>query len=180
MILKVETKGYLDLKDGRVDITDPCYNKDVWCRMNAVKVRPGIYRCRYYMGVSFEEEDRKLCVESKMSPDMIKYMESDCSRRCFVTEIQLKGRSFQLNSNKWKLLGKICVDAGMAGFFTDKPDFNDEQWDDLWSYIKGQEPSCAYLKPELGFWTESGYGDGTYEVYAIEEDGEIIALKIEF
>lgn len=28
MVLKVKTKGYLDLKDGRVDITDPCYNKD--------------------------------------------------------------------------------------------------------------------------------------------------------
>lgn len=180
MVLKVKTKGYLDLKDGRVDITDPCYNKDVWCRMNAVKVRPGIYRCRYYMGFSFEEDDKKLCKESEMSPEMIKKMESDCSRRCFVAEIQLKGRSFQLNSRNWKSIGKICVDAGMAGFFIDKPDFNDEQWDDFYSYIIGQKSSCAYLKPELGFWTESGYGDGTYEVYAIKENGEIIALKIEF
>ena len=26
---------------GSVDITDPCYNRDVWCRMTDVKIRNG-------------------------------------------------------------------------------------------------------------------------------------------
>ena len=32
--------GVMDFH-GSVDITDPCYNKDVWCRMNNVKISEG-------------------------------------------------------------------------------------------------------------------------------------------
>lgn len=28
---------------GSVDITDPCYDRDVWCRMADVKIRNGVY-----------------------------------------------------------------------------------------------------------------------------------------
>lgn len=34
--------GVMDFH-GSVDITDPCYNKDVWCRMNNVKISEGEY-----------------------------------------------------------------------------------------------------------------------------------------
>lgn len=30
---------------GSVDITDPCYNRNVWCRMTDVKIRKGVYTC---------------------------------------------------------------------------------------------------------------------------------------
>ena len=30
---------------GSVDITDPCYDRDVWCRMTDVKIRKGVYTC---------------------------------------------------------------------------------------------------------------------------------------
>lgn len=33
--------------EGVVDITDPCYDKDVWCRMNA-EVKSGTYDCRVW------------------------------------------------------------------------------------------------------------------------------------
>ena len=26
--------GNLDIPNGKVDITDPCYDRDVWCRIN--------------------------------------------------------------------------------------------------------------------------------------------------
>ena len=28
-----------------IDVTDPCYDDDVWCRLNDVKIVPGTYRC---------------------------------------------------------------------------------------------------------------------------------------
>lgn len=28
-----------------VDITDPCYDRDVWCRMNKVSIKQGSYTC---------------------------------------------------------------------------------------------------------------------------------------
>ena len=33
--------------EGLIDITDPCYDKDVWCRMNAT-VKAGTYECRVW------------------------------------------------------------------------------------------------------------------------------------
>ena len=33
---------------GSVDITDPCYDKDVWCRMNDVKISDGEYTCNVW------------------------------------------------------------------------------------------------------------------------------------
>ena len=32
-----------------VDITDPCYDRDTWCRMNGVKIKPGNYKCIVWM-----------------------------------------------------------------------------------------------------------------------------------
>ena len=37
----------IGIKDfcGSVDITDPCYDQGVWCRMNSVPIKPGKYTC---------------------------------------------------------------------------------------------------------------------------------------
>ena len=39
--------GVMDFH-GSVDITDPCYDKDVWCRMNDVKISDGEYTCNVW------------------------------------------------------------------------------------------------------------------------------------
>ena len=36
--------GVMDFH-GSVDITDPCYDRDTWCRMNDVKIKEGDYTC---------------------------------------------------------------------------------------------------------------------------------------
>ena len=38
-----------------VDITDPCYDRDVWCRMNKVSIKQGSYTC-----VVWSEDGRKV------------------------------------------------------------------------------------------------------------------------
>ena len=40
--------GVMDFH-GSVDITDPCYDKDVWCRMNDVKISDGEYACYVWL-----------------------------------------------------------------------------------------------------------------------------------
>ena len=42
--MKRKKIGTMDFH-GSVDITDPCYNRDVWCRMTDVKIRKGVYTC---------------------------------------------------------------------------------------------------------------------------------------
>jgi len=186
MTVKQYNKGYVKISNGKVDITDPCYNKDVWCRMNDVSIKPGEYRCRYYMGADLEfadiTETKKFAKEygwdeTKAIADELK----DIQGRCFVIELQLKGRSFQLHSPKWEEIGNIGVDAGLAGFFWNKPDFSDDEWDEFCNKMDfSLNATPVYLDDDMGFWCQSGYGDGCYNVYAIKENNEIIALKICF
>lgn len=41
--LKKQVRGTFTFDKGIVSVTDPCYNDDIWCRMNNVKIIPGKY-----------------------------------------------------------------------------------------------------------------------------------------
>ena len=74
-------------------------------------------------------------------------------------------------------IGIIGVDAGLAGFFTDKPDYSDEQWMELCNNLGTED---VWIRPE-GFFSSSGYGDGSYPVLAAKDPkGEIFALEVRF
>lgn len=75
-----------------------------------------------------------------------------------------------------KEIGSIGVDAGLAGFFHNKPDYSDEEWSAFCDRISRGD---AWLT-EDGFYSSSGYGDGGYGVFAYQQDDEIAALEIRF
>lgn len=75
-----------------------------------------------------------------------------------------------------KEIGSIGVDAGLAGFFHSKPDYDYEAWNAFCDRIRHGD---AWIT-EDGFYSSSGYGDGGYGVYAQEQNGEIVALEIRF
>lgn len=146
--------GILEVPKGKVDITDPCYNRDVWCRMNQVKIKAGSYEC---------------------------YACEDTSeRRIAVCGIRIKNYPEYFSSDMEKI-GNIGVDAGLAGFFPNKPDYDkDGAWGKLCAneFSKSWPTVCLY---EDGFCTSSGWGDGGYNVYAAKDQaGEIFALEIRF
>lgn len=180
--------NYLRLENN-VDITDPCYDRDVWCRMTVTNMKPGDYRCSYYLGAGLDEagiaeakesyrQIKSKCYIKRTEAEYIADWEEDIKGRCFIIEIQLKGRHFDIDSRQWTEIGNIGVDAGLAGFFPDKPDFNDNEWTDFCSRMP--IGAWTFFEEGLGFWSRSGYGDGSYDVYAIEEEGKTIALKICF
>lgn len=170
MKLKANAVGTINILSGRVDITDPCYDKDAWCR-HSVDVVPGVYDCFACTG------------------------EEPCfGERVWESLIILRGTHL-FSDVGWKKLFTIGVDAGMAGFFENKPDFNREEWSEFCAWMR----DTSKLKTEgyefrdremdafirkfdtgYGFWTGSGCGDGCYPVYGIKRDGKIIALKICF
>lgn len=82
-----------------IDITDPCYDKDISCRMS-VPVRAGIYNCMISV--------------------------SDGSRRINTIGIFLEAEDVVAAARKQ--IGSIGVDSGLAGFFNNKPDYTREQW----------------------------------------------------
>lgn len=153
---KIGTKYF----EGTVDITDPCYDKDVWCRMTA-EVKSGEYDC-----LIWRHTDKVWCRTDKL--EQIKDV------RVGVIGIYLNGIIPPQRSMEH--IGDIGVDAGLAGFFMNKPDYNDDEWMVFCDSIRDGD---AWIKDE-GFFSSSGYGDGCYPVYASKIDNEIIALEIRF
>lgn len=123
----------------KVDITDPCYNKDVWCRMTT-DCEPGEYKG--YVEVSDE---------------------GDWGMRVASVSI-FKGNKIW-GIEEMEHIGNIGVDAGLAGFFNDKPDFSDKEWYDFCDKIENGHAWNLYN----GIFSSSGYGDGGYNVYANKE-----------
>ena len=150
--------GVMDFH-GSVDITDPCYDKDVWCRMDAVKLKEGDYACMVWYHTdkgTFEDG----------TPYSYK--------RVGIIGIYLDGHIPR--AKDMEEIGSIGVDAGLAGFFHNKPDYDDDAWS---AFCDGIQNGDAWLT-EDGFYSTSGIGDGCYGVFAYKQDGEIIALEIRF
>lgn len=143
-----EKVGTLTLND-KVDITDPCYDKDVWYRHTS-ECAPGEYTG--YVEMTDE---------------------GDWGKRVAAIIITRNDKPFEVA--RMEYIANIGVDAGMAGFFRDKPDYPDDEWmkflvesgvfktNEEFDYSKH-----AYEIP-YGIFSSSGYGDGGYDVYATKE-----------
>lgn len=140
----------------KIDITDPCYSRDTWCRMNDVKIESGEYQC--WVGILSDAET------------------NGWGER--VAQIGI--RSLDVDADlRYRKIGNIGVDAALAGFFNEKPDYTEEQWDEICEMVLGNEGVRAWMT-EDGFFSNSGYGDGSYDVYAAKVNRKIVALYIEF
>ena len=96
---------------GSVDITDPCYDRDVWCSMTDVKIRKGVYTC-----IAWHHKDKGTFDNG----------EPYCYDVIGIIGIYLDG---VIPCQKdMKEIGSIGVDAGLAGFFHNKPDYTDGEW----------------------------------------------------
>lgn len=168
---KILTVGTVDFH-GSVDITDPCYNRTVWCRMNDVKIAEGAYICEVHVSKHW----------IAMPTD-----NPNITRRAYydrIDEIAIyRADDFITNHRdtvreQMVCIGEIGVDAGLAGFFHNKPDYNDEEWALFCNQLNRKD---FYIN-EDGFFATSGDGDGSYNVYAYNDPttGEVTALKIDF
>lgn len=164
--------GKFNVTDGIIDITDPCYEKDTWCAMFDVKIKPGTYYC-YIDMVNFpslytEENNNEIkrIEDERIMTLTIKHEE-------FI-EKPLK-RWININTN-------ICVDAGLCGFYNHKPNFEKENdWLAFCNNLKtvdGKFATCD-LRP-YGITVSSGFGDGCYSAYKSTKENEIIALQLRF
>lgn len=150
--------GVMDFH-GSVDITDPCYDKDVWCRMNNVKISEGEYACYVWRHT-----------------DKGKYEDGTPYSYLLVGAIGIYRNGDIPRQKDMEEIGSIGVDAGLAGFFHNKPDYSDEEWGRFCDRVRNGD---AWLI-EDGFYSSSGYGDGCYGVYAYKQDGAITALELRF
>lgn len=153
-------KGEIEFKKNKIDVTDPCYDSDVWCRKE-VFITPGMY----IYTVKIEQEQNHEIVSQ--------------------VKIQLKNAKSTVRS--FRVVGTIGVDAGLAGFFEEKPDYDDEAWKkvvDMVLACKGP----AVIKTDKqsafgcnGIVVSSGFGDGVYCVREIVGAyGKRLGYRIDF
>ena len=153
MKLSKKVVGWHDFH-GSVDITDPCYDKDVWCRKNDIKIADGNYLCVIWIYRKRGKHPEE-CVS--------------------IIGIYLDGNIPE--QSDMQSIGEVGVDAGLAGFFHNKPDYNDAEWSEFCDKIRDGD----YWLTDEGFWSTSGHGDGCYPVFASEdEQGVINTLEIRF
>lgn len=131
----------------QVDITDPCYDKDTWCRMTT-ECQPGTYAG--YVEISDEGE---------------------WGQR--VSTIAIYKDGYYVSLEDMERIGNIGVDAGLAGFFNNKPDYPDDEWTKFLTENgvigKEHDSNKDYYLVDYGVFSGSGYGDGGYDVYANKE-----------
>lgn len=144
----MEYVGKIELGN-KVDITDPCYDKGTWCRMT-VDCEPGEYK-----GYVEKVDEGKLGIS--------------------IASVSIFKGDKIWSIEEMECIGSIGVDAGLAGFFNNKPDFNDVEWSNFCDQIRNGSEWNLYN----GIFSSSGYGDGTYCVYASKERNAFTIVFIE-
>jgi hypothetical protein len=153
--------GAINLSD-KIIISDPCYERGIWCAISDFEVMPGKYET-----FIVKYENRAAAVIAVHS-DYIGTLNSD-----------------------WELyVGEIGVDSGQAGIFDDSiyPEKEEPKgkWDDEDSFygecckLTLSNAQGGILKNEKGVVSSSGYGDGRYELFCQCRENYRIALMIDF
>lgn len=149
----MEYIGKLQLND-KVDITDPCYDKDVWCRMTS-ECKSGEYTG--YATIA----------------------DTDVGWGKRVISIAIYKDDKIVDIDSMELIGNIGVDAGLAGFFNNKPDFIGHEWHDFLDKFIDYDEDKNYWDCGYGLFSESGYGDGSYDVYATPDRDAFMIVFID-
>ena len=142
--------------------TDPCYSPDTWCQCVLRDVKPGDWDVII--------EDRALEMWGHR-----------------ITSLRIKHSDYKSKPTNELLSSDIGVDSGQCGFF-DIDYFNrhksDREIENLWY---GRVCDKTLNTPHYGtidgrgVASESGYGDGMYELYGRRnKNGELVELRVVF
>lgn len=170
-------KGKLTFTATELDVTDPCYEKDTWCRIT-VPIEPGIYN--YEVRISWEGDWGKRVKAIRI------YKENS-------TGIKL-GKFINAHKED-NPHSEVGVDSGFAGFFENKPDYakdgDNNDWKNLWDWecknnlnddypriIKGHKNTPVKCE---AIYSTSGFGDGSYFVRElINTNKEVCGYELKF
>lgn len=149
------------IESGKIQVTDPCYDLNVWCAATIDNARNGKYH-------SFVTRINAGVWGNKISALTIIHED-------FLTK-QKRLRYRWIDAS-------IGVDSGQAGFF----DYNKlnnikihEQLDNEFynEVCELTSESDNFGCVEFGVVSSSGYGDGSYSLWTAEHNGETVAAKI--
>ena len=148
-------KGTITFTEDVLNVTDPCYDKDVWCR-STLPIKPGEYEWQA--------------------------VENTGIYGARIHSLSIFQRGAILARNRGKTVAYIGVDAGLAGFFENKPDYNREEWEEICNLLKDKNVCVAEKENAfkcVGICSDSGYGDGEYAVVKLHDvEGHWVGYRI--
>ena len=166
LALNIMNAGYIGLS-GKVIVSDPCYDRKLWCAIKDIAVKPGNYAAY-----------------------IVKSDEQDAGVRVACIIVVLAER-VQLLKNDWELLhGSIGVDSDQCGIFDDTIYPLDKEslgkYDDIDTFygecckriLSGFQGGV--LKSYKGVVSSTGFGDGVYHLFCQYHEGERVALMVDF
>ena len=170
--------GEINIPDGEIDITDPCYDSDTWCAMFSHKIKPGKYKC-YITQVNFpnkyEVEKGDTMFKLHKPGDIV--IADDI--RIMSLKIVHETESINVIDKCEIINDDIGVDAGLCGFYNHKPNYNDDEWAKFCDELGDDYPTC--ICKEDGITVSSGFGDGVYTLKeAKNKNKENVALELLF
>lgn len=144
----------------KIDITDPCFKRDAWCRLNDIQIESGTYKCYAEYNNNYGQKVAAIAIAKNKS----------------------------LISEAKEEIGFICVESGIAGFFDEPIEFDDNEWFQFCYLLNiTHREKIVFSSRDYasfmchGFFSISGFGDGTYSVFAHKNaDGVPDALVILF
>lgn len=157
--------GQIEIKSGRIQMSDPCYEPDLWCSHSS-PVKKGKWNCKAWVGdVGYGWGKRVLALEINHESTPKK---------------------------KATTLATVCpVDSGQCGFFdasyyNDKFNTSDNRAEDEWyNRICGitcdDKNDCCATIDGVGVVAASGIGDGCYDCcVGYNTKGEVTAMRLKF
>lgn len=148
-----------------VTVTDPCYSKGTWCTVDTTipegDYRLGLWRTNHWYA---NDETKKHEYYTRVSA-------------AFILNEKVRIGDYIRGQLHHVEIGEAGVDAGVCGFYQNKPDYDDQSWYDFCNKIKDRD----YLITEEGFCTSSGWGDGGYDVYSlVNKEGVVVGLEVRY
>jgi hypothetical protein len=154
---EIEYIGQFDVKSGVLRVSDPCYSKDTWCAGVIEDVKNGVW----------DAYIKK--IDNRVGELIIYYSKS--------TQNDIK------NANWIEQSIDVGVDSGQCGIFDNSlyPDNKTGEYGDEDTFYG---KCCELTNPcgtlDFGVVSSSGYGDGSYTCYTIENEKGVFGVKIIF
>jgi len=172
-----------NVTSGKMVCSDPCYELGTWCQGVVDNVRNGKWEAEIAMS---DEGDWGERISHLWVFNVDAVINNPQIKRDIET---FKGHTLPFS---------FCVDSGLFGFFDHDTYRSDEVAKDLKKHDFGEDydrevgdkwyRACADLTLSTESWgvlpngavSSSGFGDGSYEVRGIKDNGEYVAFCVEY
>ncbi len=164
-----EPAGEFEITNGRMMVSDPCYERGTWCHGILENVKNGTWEAFAH----FEDFECS-------GPGGI---------RVKALSAKHKATEIKWNFKRGTAPFEVGVDSGQAGFFNEAlyPQGEPGEYMDLTTFYgracaaTNWDDGRQFGTVAEGVVSSSGFGDGSYTcVYAVDEAGQVVAVEIEF